>query len=43
VSADDADANTKLSFSVDNDHFRVEAVNPEATTGPYVAKILVNK
>ncbi|XP_052797871.1 neural-cadherin-like [Mya arenaria] len=43
VTARDADLNTKMSFSVNNDHFRVVPLNPESKTSPYIANIVVNK
>ncbi|XP_053376534.1 neural-cadherin-like [Mercenaria mercenaria] len=43
VAATDADFNTKLTFSVDNDHFRVEANDPSGTQMPQTATIYVNK
>ncbi|XP_052798901.1 neural-cadherin-like [Mya arenaria] len=43
VTARDSDLNTKMSFSVNNDHFRVVPLNPENTTSPYTANIVVNK
>jgi hypothetical protein len=43
VTASDEDYNTKLTFSVDNDHFRVQADNPSSTQMPQTATIYVNK
>ncbi|XP_052798683.1 neural-cadherin-like isoform X2 [Mya arenaria] len=43
VTARDADLNTKMSFSVNNDHFRIVPLNPVSNTSPYTANIVVNK
>jgi len=43
VTARDDDLNSKMSFTVNNDHFRVAPLAPESTTSPYSANIIVNK
>ncbi|KAH3883569.1 hypothetical protein DPMN_007529, partial [Dreissena polymorpha] len=43
VMATDQDLNSKIAFSVNNDHFRVQAVDPNRMENPYTADIIVNK
>jgi len=43
VTATDQDKNTKLTFSVDDDHFRVQSTLPDSTNNPHIATIYVAK